>query len=109
MDKAELATKLIEMLCDEGSPRPEPTEALRIVVLQRGWVVVGNVSRNGDEVLVRDASVIRTWGTSKGLGEIAAGGPTGTTVLDPYGTLRTHVLCVIQQIDCDAKQWEDSL
>lgn len=76
---------------------PEPAET-RIVVLQRGWVVVGRWHRDGDDVTITDASVIRRWGTSKGLGELADG-PKPNTALDPAGTIRTHVLGVVLTID----------
>lgn len=37
----------------------------QIVVLNRGWVVVGNYSEDGDNCTLTDASVIRVWGTTK--------------------------------------------
>ena len=58
-------------------------KACRIVILDRGWVVVGWVGISGDDVTIEKASVIRVWGTSKGIGEIASGGPTKDTILDP--------------------------
>lgn len=76
---------------------PEPAET-RIVVLQRGWVVVGRWHRDGDDVTITDAQVIRRWGTSRGLGELV-NGPTSSTTLDPGGTIRTHVLGVVLTID----------
>ena len=39
-----------------------------IVILQRGWIIVGDVVRNGSEFTVTDASVIRRWGTTNGIG-----------------------------------------
>ena len=74
-----------------------PSE-VRIVVLQRGWVVVGRWHRDGDDVTITDAQVIRRWGTSTGLGELV-NGPTSSTTLDPGGTIRTHVLGVVLTID----------
>ena len=86
--------------------QPDPAEsAKRIVVLQRGWVVVGDVRHEGPYLIVTDASVVRIWGTTKGLGEIAADGPTSKTVLDPCGTVRAHELAVVMTIDCDAAKW----
>jgi len=72
---------------------------VRILVLQRGWVVVGNYSEHGDECVLTDASVIRRWGTTKGLGELRDG-PLEDTVLDPCGTVRAHKLAVVMQIEC---------
>ena len=81
-----------------------PTEK-QIVVLQRAWVVVGDVCRDGDQVTVRNASVIRTWGTTKGLGELALSGPTSKTVLDKAGTVRAHALGIVLTLDTDAGLW----
>lgn len=77
---------------------------MRIVVLHRGWVVVGRVSRTKDEVVISGASVIRNWGTTKGLGELRTG-PTPKTVLDPVGLVRVHPLAVVLMIDVDEMAW----
>jgi hypothetical protein len=80
---------------------------IRIVVLQRGWVVVGRVAEESDkELRIEKSSVIRRWGTTKGLGELAANGPTNNTVLDPCGTVRAHPLAVVMQIDCAEGKWD---
>lgn len=81
------------------------TDDIRIVILHRGHVVVGRYERDGDEVTIRNASVIRVWGTMKGLGEIAAEGPTSKTVLDSCGVVRCHALAVIATLDCEANKW----
>ena len=77
----------------------------QIVIAQRGWVFVGDVSLDGDDVTINQAQCIRRWGTTKGLGEIAANGPTKSTVLDDMGTVRLHVLSVVASIDCEAGKW----
>jgi len=77
----------------------------QIVVLQRGWVVVGQVTRTENEVGITDASVIRRWGTKAGLGELASNGPTPSTVLDPSPTIRVHPLAVVLSIDCVEEKW----
>lgn len=77
-----------------------------IVVLQRGWVVVGEVRRINDEITVRDASVIRCWGTTKGLGQLALSGPTEKTVLDPCGTVTAHIASVVLQMKSDGAKWK---
>ena len=90
----------------EGSQSPNsgPSD-VRIVVLQRGWVVVGNYSEVGDDVFVNNASVIRKWGTTKGLGQLAVNGPTSDTVLDPCGSVKTIKLGVCFTLDCEASNW----
>lgn len=90
-----------------GDIRPnDPKGALRIVILQRGWVVVGNVHLDGVEYRIENAKVVRVWGTKRGLGEIAMGGPTKDTVLDDAGTVRSHSLGVVAQMDCKESVWK---
>jgi len=68
---------------------------VRIIVADRGWVFVGNCTDedNGD-VTIRNCRNIRQWGTTRGLGELV-NGPTGKTVLDDYGTVRTRPIVTI--------------
>lgn len=78
----------------------------QIVVLQRGWVVVGDVTRADEEqIVLSDASVIRYWGTTNGLGELALNGPTSKTILDAAGTVRVHPLAVVLRMDTEAALW----
>jgi len=85
-------------------PATEPAET-RIVILQRGWVMVGRWHRDGDDCTLTDAKVIRRWGTTKGLGELRAGPQSGTT-LDAAGTVRFHVLTVVASLDCEPGSWQ---
>lgn len=60
-------------------------EKIRIMVLDRGRVLVGRVSRHPELAFhwyVQGARVIRRWGTTRGLEQIANDGPTKDTVLD---------------------------
>ena len=87
---------------------PESTKGdggVRIVILQRGWVVVGHFYRDGDSVRIEKCAVIRQWGTTKGLGEIATGGPTAKTVLDDCPTVRVDAAAVVASVDCDDEKW----
>ena len=80
-----------------------------IVVLQRGWVAVGYLTTDPDDKdqrILAKAKIIRVWGTTKGLGEIAVGGPTAKTVLDPATTMRFHALTIVTTIDCDGAKWQ---
>lgn len=79
---------------------------IRIVVLQRGWVVVGEYKREGDRVTVENGSVIRRWGTTQGIGELAKKGPLPNTVLDYCnGTIEAHDLAVVLTLKCEASKW----
>jgi len=82
---------------------------VKIVVLQRGWVVVGKTSKDGSNVRVDNGAVVRRWGTTKGLGEIAEKGPMQNTVLDKCGTVRSHELAVVMTIDCNDEAWANKL
>lgn len=78
----------------------------QIVILNRGWVVTGNYSEKGDECTLTDASVIRVWGTTKGLGEIAEGGPTSTTKLDPTPNIHFHKMTMVARMDVNENAWK---
>jgi hypothetical protein len=80
-----------------------------IAILQRGWVMVGRLSRAGDQVHLENASVIRRWGTTNGLGELATEGPKQNTVLDPTGKVQFHELTAIAIISCQEDKWSTHL
>jgi len=75
----------------------------RIVVLDRGFVYVGNPHEKGDNLVIENARNIRQWGTTKGLGELRDG-PTAATKLDEVGTVIAPKRSVIHQIVCN-KNW----
>jgi hypothetical protein len=73
----------------------------RIFVLKERWVLIGDVvSENDKTVHITDASVIRRWGTTKGLGEIALKGPTKNTLFDPCGECSFPTTSIIFSIRC---------
>jgi len=78
----------------------------QILILHRGWVVVGNVTRIGPRLSVENCHVIRTWGTTNGLGEIAKNGPTSTTKLDEPGNLSLLESNCIAAMECNASKWK---
>lgn len=78
----------------------------RIVVLQRGWVVVGDLDRSAaPQLKLENASVIRRWGTTVGLGQLAKEGPQEDTKLDPAGTLEFHELAVVTTFETVPAKW----
>lgn len=64
-----------------------PASYKAIVVVEAGWVLMGDyvAAKDGKPAHMTDASVIRRWGTTAGLGQIALTGPTSETILDPCG------------------------
>lgn len=84
-------------------------ENIVIVILQRGWIFVGSLTKNGSECTLTNASNIRRWGTTKGLGELAEGGPLSNTQLDKVGTVTFHELTTVAMIECDQDVWAKAL
>ena len=83
---------------------------IKIVILQRGWNMVGYFERDGSDCKLKKASVIRRWGTKHGLGEIALNGPTQNTNLDKtYGIVEFDYLTVVATIACEVSKWESVL
>ena len=78
---------------------------LVIVVLQRGWVVVGRYSQNRDTGNLTAAAVVRRWGTSKGLGELASSGPLENTRLDDCPPITFHVREAVMVMEADEDAW----
>lgn len=78
--------------------------AKQIVVVEQGWVFladdVRDVDNATDALLLEAASVIRVWGTTEGLGEIALRGPTKDTILDPCGDPILQKSKVLFRIPC---------
>ena len=79
---------------------------LSIVILQRGWVMVGRLEEDGDMFKLHNGAVIRKWGTTAGLPELAEKGPLSGTVLDKStGLTRFHVLTTIAILACNEASW----
>lgn len=74
----------------------------QIVVADRGWVYAGQAQQDGDVLVIENARCIRYWGTTRGLGQLAADGPTDNTKLDPVGRVLVPMRAVISIIACKA-------
>lgn len=70
-----------------------------IVVLDRGFVYVGNVTELHDRVIIKDAKNIRVWGTTNGLGELREG-PLTATKLDLVGEVIAYRAAIIHLVPC---------
>lgn len=79
---------------------------IRILVLQNRFVSVGEYSTSDDgRVVLTNAFIVRRWGTTAGLGELAEKGPLANTRLDPTPTERIPQRMIIKEIDCNEKAW----
>ena len=93
-----------------ASSRVEHSGDIKIVILQRGWVMVGRFERNGSDCKLHDSHSVRRWGTSKGLGELANKGPLSETQLDKnYGVVEFDYLTVVASIVCLEDVWKNVL
>jgi hypothetical protein len=77
-----------------------------IVVLDRGFVYVGDVEMDDKWCVISNARNVRYWGTTQGLGELARNGPTEKTKLDCAGTVRAPIKSVIHIIDSEVAKWK---
>ncbi len=79
---------------------------IKIIVLDRGWTLIGECWEQDNEILLRNGSVIRRWGTEKGLGELANLGIRENTKLDPFNhdvkINKSHIFFII---DCNQEKW----
>ena len=78
---------------------------MKIVIVESGWVFVGNVETDAEWATITDAQNVRLWGTTKGLGELASNGPTSSTKLDQAGTVLASRSHVIAMLDVNADKW----
>ena len=76
---------------------------MQIVVLERGFVYVGNASVDSGFVTLTGARNIRRWGTTLGLGELV-NGPLKDTKVDQCGDLLIPMSSVIHFMQCQ-KGW----
>ena len=91
-----------EIVIDGKKYRAVDTEKTRqqILILHRGWIVVGDVEDTCEKVIVHNCKCIRRWGTTKGLGELR-NGALGDTVLDVMGTVEVHPLAIVGRINAN--------
>lgn len=80
-------------------------KATHILVVQSGWVFVGTMSRGEKIITLTDAACVRRWGTTKGLGELALGGPTKSTALEPCGVVQVPERAVHFWIPVEPAKW----
>ncbi len=86
---------------------------VRIVVLQRGWVLVGLYSKritgSSQYGYLDKARVIRVWGTTEGIGELTNGPLSGTRLDLCNGRVEFALSTEILNIKCENSRWLEIL
>jgi hypothetical protein len=81
------------------------TLGLQIIVLDRGFVYIGNVTVEDDFVRIDKAKNARVWGTET-LGKLALDGPSKeSSKLDDAGVVIAPLRAVIHFIECNTEKW----
>jgi len=80
---------------------------INILVLDRGWVVVGECWESEDNILLKNGSTVKRWGTTHGLGELANLGIRENTSLNPFnGDVLINKKFIIMKIECNQDAWK---
>lgn len=82
---------------------------IKIVVVDRGWIFIGNVFKGSCSTLIKNAYVIRRWGTSEGLGELCLKGKLENTILEKCLDVEIPLKSIIAYFDCDQDKWNKIL
>ena len=107
MEAKTLTINGVEYIKKSEAVNAEYKGDIKIVILQRGWTMVGRFEKEGSECKLHNASVIRTWGTTNGLGELAESGKlTGTKLDKCYGVVQFDWLTVVATIACNESKWD---
>ena len=82
--------------------------AIQIVVLERGYIYVGQFENDGTCVTIQNARCIIRWGTTSHLGQLK-NGPLETTKLGDACTVRCSTSQVIHCIEVDQDVWSSAI
>ena len=71
-------------------------------VCEYGWIIIGKeADRTDAEVILTDASVVRSWRNGKGIGCIAKAENKAEYTLDAIGDVRIRKEKVLFEIPCE--------
>lgn len=79
---------------------------MQLVVLPRGWVMVGECEEKNGTLFLKNASVVRRWGTTRGLPELANEGPLTDTKLDGKCDMEFPMSAIIAKLKCNDNAWK---
>lgn len=98
--------QLKSLLTSEPQDTTEVFKGKKIVILQRGWVFVGDFYQKGYDCTLKNASCIRRWGTTNGLGELAQKGPLPETKLEPALDITFHKFTEVASMSVNEDKWK---
>lgn len=96
---------IMETQMEKAPTTPAETHGLCLVVADRGFVWVGEVTTSDDWVSISKARAVRRWGTTEGLNELANKGPLPNTRLDAPAELKVSRKALIALIPCEQSRW----
>lgn len=76
-----------------------------IIVVDQGFVYVGEFEVDDKFCHLTRAKNIRVWGTKRGLGQLSLEGPTQTTILDAIADVHIPIGRVLHVIDTERTKW----
>tara|TARA_R110000868_G_scaffold58435_5_gene180592 strand:+ start:2285 stop:2563 length:279 start_codon:yes stop_codon:yes gene_type:complete len=79
-------------------------EGWNILVVDNGFVFVGDVVSDGKTLVVLKAKQLRVWGTTAGLGQITEG-PTAATKADPCDTVIIPAARLVFALPANGAKW----
>ena len=85
---------------------------IRILIIDGGRNIVGRLYRHPDLAFhwrVESSRIIRQWGTTEGLEQIANDGPTPNTKLDRACNVTVPFRAVVEILDTTEELWESHL
>ena len=100
----QLLETVLKIALNQQPTQTQPTDVSQltgqhIVVLDRGFVYVGDITVDAEWIRIERAQNIRVWGTEKGLGQLR-NGPTKDTKLDECGVVLAPRRALISLIPC---------
>ncbi len=97
----------LSYVLEDTVQRPNYSGQAKIVILQRGWVFIGILEKDGSNCLLHNAYNIRQWGTTNGLPELV-NGKTDKTVLDKCeGVVEFNELTIVATISVNIDKWPE--
>jgi hypothetical protein len=76
-----------------------------IIVVESGWVFAAVLESTEGDISAAECCVIRNWGTTNGLGQLALKGPTSSTKLDRCNATHIPREKVLFFMECSGCEW----